>query len=67
MDNMDSVGFNELNTVQTLIAIGNTLDVVSVSGRQNIANMDGCFRALDALVNRLQKEEAEKKLTETAN
>lgn len=61
---MDSVSFEELSTVQTLVAIGNTLDAVSVCGRQNIANMDGCFRALDALVQRLNREEAEKKMTE---
>ena len=52
--------FQELNTIQSLVAIGNTLDTVAVRGRENIAAMDGCFRAIDALVRKLSMEQAEK-------
>lgn len=52
--------FQELNTIQSLVAIGNTLDTVAVRGRENIAAMDGCFRAIDALVRKLSLEQAEK-------
>lgn len=57
------MNFQELNTIQSLVAIGNTLDTVAVRGRENIAAMDGCFRAIDALVRKLSLEQAEREAT----
>ena len=54
--------FQELDTIHSLVAISSTLDTVSVHGRENIAAMDGCFRAIDALVRKLSIEQAEKEV-----
>jgi len=44
-------------TYQTIVAVRNTLDKITVSGEENLDKMLGCIQALNALINKHEEEQ----------